>query len=208
MLKNNSKEQLKSIKSMQLFSSKIVLLSNLIDLMGVFVVSAAAIIIQLFFHELPCPLCLLQRIGLMAIAYGYVLNILYGNKSNHYAYSTIAAILTSFIALRQILIHIVPGSGYYGDPVFGIHMYTWVFIICMVAIAWNMLIIIIYPEDYRHQKLIKNIRIGRNPLVKLIVFAYIFVIALNFALTFLECGTTQCPDDPNQYMILNNYISK
>ena len=76
MLKNNSKEQLKSIKSMQLFSSKIVLLSNLIDLMGVFVVSAAAIIIQLFFHELPCPLCLLQRIGLMAIAYGYVINLI------------------------------------------------------------------------------------------------------------------------------------
>lgn len=198
----------KPLNNLRLFSSKIVLLSNIVDLAGVFVVSAAAIIIQLFFHELPCPLCLLQRIGLMAIAYGYLLNTVYGNRANHYAYSTIAAIVTAFIAMRQILLHIVPGSGYYGDPIFGIHLYTWVFIICMVAIAWNMLIIIIYPEDYRHEKLIKKVKVGKNPLVKFIIYGYLFVILLNFALTFFECGTTQCPDDPNQYMILNNFISQ
>lgn len=201
---NNSKK----IKDMRLLASKIVVFSNIIDLLGVFVISTMAILIQLFFHELPCPLCLLQRIGLMGIAFGYILNILYGNRANHYAYSSIAAIVTAFISMRQILLHIVPGSGGYGDPVFGIHMYTWVFIICMAALVWNMLIIIIYPEDIRHERLIRRVRLGNNKLVKVIVIGYVLIVALNFTLTFLECGTTQCPDDPTQYMILNHYIQK
>lgn len=193
----------KRLKKMRLLASKIVIFSNFVDLLGVVVVSASAILIQLMFHELPCPLCLLQRIGLMAIAFGYVLNIVYGNRANHYAYSSIAAIVTAFIAMRQTLLHIVPGSGYYGDPVFGIHLYTWVFIICMVAIAWNMWIIIIYPEDLRHERLIRRVQIARNPIVKIILFAYVAIIGLNICLTFLECGTTQCIDDPTSYMILD-----
>lgn len=197
----------KRLRDMRLFASKIVLFSNFIDVLGVFVVSSAAILVQILLHELPCPLCLLQRVGLMAIGFGYVLNILYGNRSNHYAYSSIAAITTAFISLRQILLHIVPGSGYYGDPVFGIHLYTWVFIICMVAIAWNMLMIIIYPEDIRHERLIRRVKIGRNPLIKAIVIAYVATIAANIVLTFFECGFTQCVDDPKTYMVIDRIES-
>jgi disulfide bond formation protein DsbB len=192
----------KQLRKMRLFASKVVLFSNFVDIVGVLIVSAAAIILQLVLHELPCPLCLLQRVGLMGIAFGYLLNIMYGNRANHYAYSSIAAIATSFIALRQVLLHIVPGSGYYGDPVLGLHMYTWVFVICIVAIAWNMLIVIIYPEDLRHERLIRKVKIGKNPIVKTIIYAYVATIAINIGLTFLECGVTQCPDDPVSYMIL------
>lgn len=192
-------------RNMRFLASKVIIFSNVVDLLGVFVISAMAILIQLFFHELPCPLCLLQRIGLMGIAFGYVLNIMHGNRANHYAYSCIAAIITMFISMRQILLHIVPGSGGYGDPIFGIHMYTWVFIICIVAITWNLLMIIIYPEDLRHERLIRKVKLGNNKFIKVAVIAYILIVALNFALAFLECGTTQCPDDPTQYMILNNY---
>ena len=99
---------------MQLIKTKLMLFSNFIDIFIIVVISIFAIIVQLLLHELPCPLCLLQRIGVLAIGFGYILNLIFGTRVQHYAYSTLASIVTLFIALRQIMLHIVPGSGYYG----------------------------------------------------------------------------------------------
>jgi disulfide bond formation protein DsbB len=186
-----------------LLTSKLVVFSNFIDVLGILFVSMAAIMIQLVFHELPCPLCLMQRIGLMAIGFGYLLNIIYGNSIKNYSYATISAIFTSFIAMRQILLHIVPGTGGYGDVILGFHMYTWVFIICILAIIWNMIIIMIYPEDFSHEKLVRNIKIDRNIVVNIVVYLYLITILLNVVFTFLQCGFSSCPDDPTTYLILD-----
>ena len=186
-----------------LFTSKIVLLSNFIDVLGILIVSVMAIIFQLVLHELPCPLCLMQRIGLMAIGFGYLLNIVYGNRIQNYGYATISAVFTAFIAMRQILLHIVPGTGGYGDVILGFHMYTWVFILCMAAIIWNMFIIIIYPEDFNHEKLIRNIKIDRNIVVHIVVYLYLLTLLINVIFTFFQCGTTACPDDPTTYLLLD-----
>jgi disulfide bond formation protein DsbB len=186
-----------------LLTSKLVIISNFIDVLGILVISIMAVIFQLVLHELPCPLCLMQRIGLMAIGFGYLVNIVYGNSIKNYSYATICAMLTAFIAMRQILLHIVPGTGGYGDVILGFHMYTWVFIICMAAIIWNMFIIMIYPEDFSHEKLVRNIKIERNIVVNIVVYIYIITILINVVFTFLECGTTACPDDPTTYLVLD-----
>ncbi len=186
-----------------LLTSKLVLLSNFIDVLGILAVSVMAVGFQLVLHELPCPLCLLQRIGLMGIGFGYLLNIIYGNSIKNYSYATFCAMFTAFIAMRQILLHIVPGTGGYGDVILGFHMYTWVFIICMLVIIWNMFIIMIYPEDFSHEKLVRNIKIERNIVVNIVVYIYLITIMINVVFTFLECGTTSCPDDPTTYLVLD-----
>ncbi len=87
-----------------------------------------AFYIQIFWHEQPCPLCLLQRLGLIGIATGLVLNLRFGISSKHYAVALLSALFGIAVSIRQILLHIVPGTPAFGAPVFGLHLYTWSFI--------------------------------------------------------------------------------
>ena len=41
-------------------------------------VLTAALVMQFVFGELPCPLCLLQRVALVGVAYGLLLNLRFG----------------------------------------------------------------------------------------------------------------------------------
>ena len=65
---------------------------NALGLYAIALVLAAAFAAQLLLHELPCPLCLLQRILFAALAVGPILNIRFGPRPSHYALSLFAAI--------------------------------------------------------------------------------------------------------------------
>ena len=108
---------------------------NYLGFFGITAILLIALIIQLHDHELPCPLCLLQRLGILAIGFGLWMNIKYGSKPFHYSLSILSALFTSFIAMRQVILHINDplGTGY-GMAFLGLHMYTWVFILCCFAI--------------------------------------------------------------------------
>ena len=56
---------------------------NAISLYAVALVLAAAFAAQLLLHELPCPLCLLQRILFAMLAIGPILNIRFGPRPSH-----------------------------------------------------------------------------------------------------------------------------
>lgn len=109
---------------------------SVLDLVGMEIILILASLAQFFLKELPCPLCLLQRLGLLAMGFGFLLNIRYHIHPSHYALSLLAAVFTAFVSARQILLHIVPGSGAYGDPVLGLHFYTWVFIFAFATIIY------------------------------------------------------------------------
>jgi cytochrome b subunit of formate dehydrogenase len=44
-------------------------------------------------------------------------------------------LFTSFVALRQIALHVIPATGAYGSPFLGLHLYTWSFIISMILLV-------------------------------------------------------------------------
>ena len=77
-----------------------------IELMGITVTIIAAFYFQFAMDELPYPLCLLQRLGLLAIGFGFLLNIRFNICPSHYALSLLAAVFTSFVSLRQIALHV------------------------------------------------------------------------------------------------------
>src|SRR5260370_42174339 len=64
---------------------------NELSLYAVALVLAAAFAAQLLLHELPCPLCLLQRIQFAVLAIGPIMNIRWGPRPSHYALSLLAA---------------------------------------------------------------------------------------------------------------------
>ncbi len=107
---------------------------NVLGLYAVAAVLAGAFAAQLLLGELPCPLCLLQRIAFAMLAVGPILNVRYGPRPSHYALSLLAAAAGAAFATRQILLHILPGDPGYGTALLGYHYYTWALIAFAVAI--------------------------------------------------------------------------
>src|SRR5262245_12729003 len=107
---------------------------NAISLYAVALVLAAAFAAQLVLHELPCPLCLLQRVLFAMLAIGPILNIRFGPHPSHYTLSLLAAVAGAVASTRQVLLHILPGDMGYGSALLGYHYYTWALIGFVAAI--------------------------------------------------------------------------
>ncbi|MFM8981776.1 MAG: disulfide bond formation protein B, partial [Spartobacteria bacterium] len=93
--------------------------------------------IQFFEGELPCPLCILQRLGMMLAATGSAFILVKwkdgelspGDYMAGHGMIILAALGGSFVSIRQDLLHILPGDPGYGDPVMGLHLYTWALVV-------------------------------------------------------------------------------
>src|SRR6202158_5420005 len=115
---------------------------NALSLYAVALVLAAAFAAQLLLHELPCPLCLLQRIQFAVLALGPIMNIRWGPRPRHYALSLLAATAGAAFSTRQALLHITPGDAGYGTALLGYHYYTLAligFVAAIVLLAFILL---------------------------------------------------------------------
>lgn len=177
--------------------SRLERLCNFIELSGVIVMLLMAIVFQLIFRELPCPLCLLQRLGFFGVALGFLLNLRYGLRPSHYSIVFLSALFTSFVALRQIALHVVPHSGTYGDAFLGFHLYTWSFAIAMITMVVTACMLGV-DRQYSIQGAVNT----RFPLLTKIFFIVLLtLVGLNIISVFLECGLWLCPDNPTTYSL-------
>lgn len=169
---------------------------NAIDALGLAFLLFIAFILQIRYHELPCPLCLLQRLGVLAIAFGFLLNVMYKIRPVHYTLSLLAAMLTASICVRQIFLHVIPGDPGYGLPILGLHLYTWLFLLCVGIIIYISIVLSIFPQ-YGYAKPSKS---KGMKLLTHIVFALVFLLAVSNGIsTYLECGIKACPENPVKY---------
>src|SRR2546425_10150339 len=83
---------------------------NTLGLYAVALVLVIAFAAQLLLNELPCPLCLLQRIQFAMLAVGPILNLRFGARPTYYALARSAAMAVTALARRQMLRHIVHGD--------------------------------------------------------------------------------------------------
>jgi hypothetical protein len=168
---------------------------NTLALAVITIVLGGAFIEQIVFGELPCPLCLLQRAGLLAVGLGFLLNLRFGIQPMHYGVALFGALTGAATSVRQILLHIAPGDPGYSKAVFGFHLYTWSFIsfICvMFGIALLLCLGKPGPSDRPYSR-----------LAGLVCLVFMIVVAGNLISTLLECGLTQCGDDPTRYLWLD-----
>jgi len=176
---------------------------NALGLYAIALVLAAAFAAQLFLGELPCPLCLMQRIQFAMLAIGPVLNIRFGPRPSHYAVSLLAAVAGAGFAMRQILLHITPGDPGYGSALLGYHYYSWAFIGFAVAIVLSA-ILLLFDGQFTGQ--FPRADSGRPAAVgwfgRAAVWLVIVLVALNVISTVLECGFDACPDNPVSYHLL------
>src|SRR5260221_14755118 len=97
---------------------------NALGLYAVALVLVIAFAAQLLLNELPCPLCLLQRIQFAMLAVRPILNLRFGARPRHYALSLFAAIAGAAFAARPIFLHTTPGDLGYGTALLGRPYYT------------------------------------------------------------------------------------
>src|SRR6201988_143247 len=108
---------------------------NILGLYAIAMVLIVAFAAQLWLHELPCPLCLLQRIQFAVLAIGPMMNVAWGPRPSHYAVSLFAAAAGFVFSTRQVLLHILPGDPGYGTALLGYHYYTLALIAFAAAIV-------------------------------------------------------------------------
>lgn len=180
--------------------TKIIKVFNAIDALGLSLLLIIAFFLQIALHELPCPLCILQRIGILGIAFGFLLNVQFKIHPGHYTLSLLAALLTAAISVRQIFLHVLPGDPGYGSPLLGLHLYTWVFLLCVAVIIYIAIILSISPQ-YTN-KGAKQPKEKSFHVLKQLAFITVFLLTvLNAISIYLECGFKPCPDDPVKYQV-------
>lgn len=146
-----------------------------------------ALTIQFFLHEKPCPLCLLQRLGMLGVISGALMNVKFGPKKGHYGICLFSAFFGGFVALRQISLHVCPGFPKFGLPFWGLSLYTWSLIVFASSILYISLLLLIFDQN-------------KNPIESKIYnlwghiafFIAFFVALTNIVATAFECGIGPC----------------
>lgn len=127
-------------------------LLNAIGIWAIAIVLLFAFYAEFILASAACPLCLIQRLGFIGVMFGMVLNLLYGIKPRHYSISIGFAIFGGAVALRQVALHVIPGTPTYGSAVLGLHFYTWAFILFVTIIVSLSMLNAISACDSEQQK--------------------------------------------------------
>jgi disulfide bond formation protein DsbB len=174
---------------------------NALSLYAVALVLAAAFAAQFMLHELPCPLCLLQRILFATLAVGPILNIRFGPRPSHYAISLLSAVAGAVASTRQVLLHILPGDTGYGSALLGYHYYSWALIGFVAAIVL-LAAILLFDRQFADDG--AALSADGGAFAQTAVWLVIALTAANVATTLLECGFGACADNPVVYELLKS----
>jgi disulfide bond formation protein DsbB len=171
---------------------------NATGLYALALVLAAAFAAQLLLHELPCPLCLLQRLQFTMLAIGPILNVRWGPRPSHYALSLLAAAIGVAFSTRQVLLHIMPGDAGYGTALLGYHYYTLALIGFAAAIVL-LAAMLLFDRQFEPDGTTPPVA---NAFARAAVWLVIGLTALNVVSTLLECGFGACAENPVVYELL------
>ncbi|MCK0207845.1 hypothetical protein MWN33_07315 [Starkeya koreensis] len=97
-----------------------------------------------------------------------------------------------------MLLHIVPGTGTYGDPFLGLHFYSWALALFIVIVA-GCAVLLLFDGQFELPG-----RLYRLTGLALVATVLIALLALgNGVSTVLECAGGLCPDNPEGYLLID-----
>jgi disulfide bond formation protein DsbB len=168
------------------------------------VVLLSAFGVQFIMGEYPCPLCMLQRVAMVLATLGpaYIIgrarkgDVSLRDYATGYGMSIVAAIAGGLMSTRQVLLHVVPPDPGYGEPVMGLHLYTWALITFVVVIVFCGVSLIFADELVP-----RGVDFGL--LSKLTLGLFLLILAAELATTFvLEGFHWFLPANPTRYELL------
>jgi disulfide bond formation protein DsbB len=157
-------------------------------------VLTAAAVMQYVFGELPCPLCLLQRVAMLGVCFGLLLNLNGTYSDRNTGIALAFTLLLLVVAERQSLLDIYPrpGHAYIGSAVLGLHMPVWSIVIALcLLIALAFRLAVLGGNDH-----MRGNESASFPLVhgaaRLLGIYVIALCAINFVSAIIQCGLGQC----------------
>ena len=144
--------------------------------------------------ELPCPLCLLERVAMLGVCFGIMLNFRRGFSYQNTGFSLLFAIVLLVVSVRQSLLDIYPRPGhqYIGSAIFGIHMPVWSIIIALTLLtSYAVKLAILGDDEYLHEADASEFPAIRR--IADILSVYVIAICLiNLVSVVLQCGFGEC----------------
>lgn len=169
------------------------------------VVLLCAFLLQFASSELPCVLCMLQRMAMIFTCMGpvYIISrtahgeMSVTNFARGYGYTLIGAVIGMLMSLRQLTNRGAPLDPGYGSTVLGLHAYTWAFVTFAIVVLWsgvNMLFAVELSPP-------RQLPLGVVP--KLVLGLFLALIAANVVSVFFEVGFHwKLPHLPTRYELL------
>jgi disulfide bond formation protein DsbB len=182
-------------------------LSRLLNALGLVAIDTVLVLAftdQLWFRDLPCPICILQRAGFIAAGFGIALNLIFGPRASHYGLATLGAVIGGTISADEVLLYVVPGSGSYGNAVFGLHLYSWA-LIAYAAIMVGSGVMLLFDRQFDPTAPLPE-RLTVLPVTAVAVLGALVVA--NVISTLAICGWgISCPENPGGYLIFPDNLS-
>jgi disulfide bond formation protein DsbB len=150
----------------------------------------AAMVLQFDDGEVPCPLCLLQRVAMFGVCFGIIMHFRHGYSARHDGISMLFALLLMIISVRQTLLDIYPrpGHNYIGSAVLGLHMPVWSILIAFAMLAaFAIKFSLLGGERLRDRS---SPALGR--MARLLSLYVIAICLINFGSVILQCGVHAC----------------
>jgi disulfide bond formation protein DsbB len=150
-----------------------------------------AMILQYYGGEIPCPLCLLQRVAMFGVCFGIILHFRHGYSARNDGVGMLFALFLMIVSVRQTLLDIYPrpGHSYIGSAILGLHMPVWsVIIAAAILLAFAIKFAVLGGEQPRG-------RPSPPVLASLAQLVSLYVIALgliNLGSVILQCGVGAC----------------
>lgn len=178
------------------------------------VVMLSAFFIQFVKGEFPCPLCMLQRYGMILATIGALFVIMQARRGTltiaRYAQGLgmglIAVLAGASVSVRQIELHILPGDPGYGEPFLRLHLYTWAFITFAIVMIYIGVMLMLMPKGIPAAPASGS---AGWKLSTAIIWMFIAVVAANVvAIIFLEGFAAVLPDDPDSYTLIDQLTGR
>ncbi len=160
-----------------------------------------AMVLQYHGGEIPCPLCLLQRVAMFGVCFGIIRHFRDGASARNDGFAMLFALLLLIISARQTLLDIYPrpGHSYIGSAILGLHMPVWSVVIAVaILLALAIKFAVLGADQPRDVPTLPAIgRAGR-----LLGFYVIAICLINFVSVVLQCGGGAC--HTNAYRLLSS----
>lgn len=150
-----------------------------------------AMALQYYGNEIPCPLCLLQRVAMFGVCFGIIMHFRYGYSARNDGVSMLFALFLMIVSVRQTLLDIYPrpGHSYIGSAVLGLHMPVWSIVIAVAILAaFAIKFAVLGDEHLRDRQL--SPALGR--LARWLSLYVVAICLINFGSVILQCGPDAC----------------
>lgn len=170
-------------------------IARIINFLALFATCAVLLFVlywQLVGGEQPQSLALLQRIALIGIGLGFLLNVRFGSSESHFGVVVVSAAIGLVVAARQMLAYAAANGVKLGPQMFEWHFYTWSLVGFLGAIVLAGLLLFIEGQ------FVEGVRDTRpSGAAQAAGWLFVLVAVAHVVAALLQCGFEACFDAPS-----------